>query len=780
MFAESFDSNTLIDGKYQLVELIGTGGMGQVWKARDIRLEEERLVAIKFIRWQNDDEHKMREMRALARLDHPNIIHLIGFGETPNGTPYLVMNFVPGGSLHNHLNQGLLDATTRDRVLKELCDALDYVHSQNVVHRDLKPANILFDDLGHVRIGDFGLAKLVETTRVASIPGGTPRFQAPEQSAQAIHATLERGEMPIIDHRADIYALGVIAWLLFTGHYPDDPPVSSSDPLSPGLERVLKKAIEHHREDRYDSAGEFWRALDSATSPKPKPKPKLPTWAWGIAGSAVLFLAVAGIWLTRPVPAPSPTPTIPISTDTPTSVSPQSFPDVQGRATSTPSVTPSPIPSPTPTATPLFAVVIEDQIDIYDGPGPEYNVLGQVNKEDRLPILGRSENRAWLCADCFGLDSWIRAESVATIADIQILPVFTPPPTPVNPHPVIDKITLFPTPVQACSAISVTCEVTYHGGGELTYTWEASEGRFDEGEGNSVTYHVPETVGSQTITVTVQDQVGQENTDSVPIEITSAIPPPGKSKPAGVFGQIWQDCDTRQKLGWAVGEDTATDGAQQYFDNGMMFWRKDTDQIYVLILDGGWYVYQDTWEEGDDAYSCASDVVPRDTPPTHIRGFGRVWCEQLGGPNATIGWAQDNEQSYPAHWQTFEHGLMGEGSDKYVYVLYVNEDGEPAWFSHSSFASTNSSNSNAASLRFRIGDRAWVCTTYESLVMRAGPGLDGSEITRLEPGVSVTVVDGPSYANSRLWWKVQDDAENAGWVAEGSDHVDPYYICPEE
>ncbi|MBE9508761.1 MAG: protein kinase [Chloroflexi bacterium] len=266
MSIDSLDFSTLIDNRYRPLEWLGEGGMGRVLKAEDLKLDS-RPVAIKFIAWQTqgDDLEKRerfrQEMRALARLEHPGIVHLYDFKELSDGTPYLVMSFMPGGSLTDRLAGGVLEAAARRRVLEELCDALDYIHDQNVVHRDLKPSNILFDASGHVRISDFGLAKLVDSTYAVSIAAGTPGFIAPEQRAEAFSAEAGQGKVPTVDHRADIYALGVTAWLLFTGQHPDDPKPLPPNLLSPELEQVLRKAFAHHRKDRYDSAGEFLEAI---------------------------------------------------------------------------------------------------------------------------------------------------------------------------------------------------------------------------------------------------------------------------------------------------------------------------------------------------------------------------------------------------------------------------------------------------------------------------------------------------------------------------------------
>ena len=330
------------------------------------------------------------------------------------------------------------------------------------------------------------------------------------------------------------------------------------------------------------------------------------------------------------------------------------------------------------------------------------------------------------------------------------------------------------TDVGVCSAISVTCEASDRDDDELTYTWEASGG-FIIGEGGSVTYNAPEVIGSQTIAATVQDEGGREDAESIQVQIVLANPPLGRSEPVGTFGQIWRECEIRRRLGWAIGEEHETPGAQQYFEQGVMFWRQDMNEIYVLTQDGSWQAYVDTWEEGMDRYSCP-DITERETPPTPIRGFGKVWCEQLGGPFAAIGRATDQEQGYQARWQRFEHGLIGQGINGRVYVLYEDH----SWQLYlSPVGEPLSVDPNSPSQRIRVDGRAWVCTAHDSLAIRSEPGLGSSEIARLEPGTYVTVVDGPAYADGWPWWKVRPDSGVVGWVAEGGDEIDPRFLCPE-
>ncbi|MBI3854179.1 MAG: serine/threonine protein kinase, partial [Planctomycetes bacterium] len=174
-------------GRYEIVETVGRGGMGVVYRARQTGLD--RAVALKVLspRLSSDPDlvgRFEREAKALARLSHPNIVAVHDCG-VEGGTPYLVMEFVEGLSLRRLLAERRLPPEEALRIVPQLCDALEYAHGQGVVHRDIKPENILIDTNGQVKIADFGLAmvigigapRLTQTNAVM----GTPHYMAPEQ-----------------------------------------------------------------------------------------------------------------------------------------------------------------------------------------------------------------------------------------------------------------------------------------------------------------------------------------------------------------------------------------------------------------------------------------------------------------------------------------------------------------------------------------------------------------------------------------------------------------------
>ncbi len=204
----------------EILELVGRGGMGVVYKARQKGLD--RLVALKILSPKIGQEPAFaerfqREARAMAMLSHPHIVAVYDFGQT-DGLYYFLMEFVDGVSLRRLLDAGKLSSQEALAIVPQICEALQFAHDHGVVHRDIKPENILLDKAGRVKIADFGLAKLMgreardlgfSLTGVGQVMG-TPHYMAPEQ--------LEHPQA--VDHRADIYSLGVVFYQMLTGELP--------------------------------------------------------------------------------------------------------------------------------------------------------------------------------------------------------------------------------------------------------------------------------------------------------------------------------------------------------------------------------------------------------------------------------------------------------------------------------------------------------------------------------------------------------------------------------
>jgi serine/threonine protein kinase len=252
----------------EILELIGQGGMGFVFRARQPKIE--RLVALKILpqALATDPafaERFAREGRVLARLNHPNIVTLHDFGQA-NGFFYLLMEYVDGVNLRQAMKVGRFTPGQALSVVPKICEALQYAHNEGILHRDIKPENILLDAKGRVKIADFGIAKLVEgADSPLGQPGtdgpahtanltetgkvlGTPQYMAPEQ--------LEHPQD--VDQRADIYSLGVVFYEMLTGELPLGrfaPPSEKSD-VDARVDQVVLRALEKERERRTQSAGE--------------------------------------------------------------------------------------------------------------------------------------------------------------------------------------------------------------------------------------------------------------------------------------------------------------------------------------------------------------------------------------------------------------------------------------------------------------------------------------------------------------------------------------------
>jgi tRNA A-37 threonylcarbamoyl transferase component Bud32 len=235
----------------EILELLGQGGMGAVYKARQRKLD--RLVAIKVLppEWGSDPafaERFAREARALARLNHPQVVSVHDFGEG-GGHYFLIMEYVDGVNLRQLLAAGRLQPRQALSIVAQICDALQYAHEQGVVHRDIKPENILLDKRGRVKIADFGLAKLLRRARNEyTLTGsrqvmGTLDYMAPEQ----------RSTPQTVDHRADIYSVGVVFYEMLTGELPLGrfAPPSERVSVDGRLDDVIFRALEREPERRY-------------------------------------------------------------------------------------------------------------------------------------------------------------------------------------------------------------------------------------------------------------------------------------------------------------------------------------------------------------------------------------------------------------------------------------------------------------------------------------------------------------------------------------------------
>lgn len=259
-------------GIYQFDLMIGQGGMGAVYRGSQLNLE--RAVAIKILHRQHGTDYAYgqrfrREAQALAQMNHPNIVSVYDFGIVGDYL-YYVMEYIEGIDLHQSLSAGPLSPMRATEVLVKVCDALSYAHSKGIVHRDIKPANILLSKDGRIKVADFGLAKRVDPQATmltqTNMAMGTPDYAAPEQ----YDAKSE------IDHRADIYALGVMFYQMLTGQIPRGAwhPPSSLVSCDARLDAIITRALKPDRNQRQRSAEELkGELLDALASPPQAPAP---------------------------------------------------------------------------------------------------------------------------------------------------------------------------------------------------------------------------------------------------------------------------------------------------------------------------------------------------------------------------------------------------------------------------------------------------------------------------------------------------------------------------
>ena len=253
--------------------LIGPGGMGTVYRARHRTLE--RSVAVKVIHPDLRDRESfadrfVREARTLARLDHPSIVKVYDFGQR-DGLSYLIMELVDGVTLRQAIDDGAIEPKEALSLVPRICEALQYAHDQGVVHRDIKPDNILLDRQGALKIADFGLAKLVGTATEPRLTGteqvmGTPHYMAPEQI-----------ETPAqVDHRADIYSLGVVFYEMLTGDLPVGrfPLPSKRVAIDVRLDRVVLRTLEKQPSLRYQRARDLKTEVEALSDPDQHPAPR--------------------------------------------------------------------------------------------------------------------------------------------------------------------------------------------------------------------------------------------------------------------------------------------------------------------------------------------------------------------------------------------------------------------------------------------------------------------------------------------------------------------------
>src|SRR5579864_1868756 len=320
-------------GPYEIQSPLGAGGMGEVYRARDTRLGRDVAVKILPESFARDSERLHRfeqEARAVAALNHPNILAIFDTGQN-NGSPFLVSELLEGETLRTILDRGPLSSRKSIEYSVQIAQALAGAHEKGIVHRDLKPENIFVTKDARVKVLDFGLAKLAQKTSVAAADGvtltsshtaaglvmGTASYMAPEQV---------RGDAA--DARTDIFSFGAVLYEMLSGKrafrrdtpaetmtavLKEDPPEleDASHPISPALDRIMRRCLEKNPEQRFQSAKDLSFALSalsgtdsSSTARIGETRRKIPPLLW--AAVALALATGAGVtWLLTKRPAPA-------------------------------------------------------------------------------------------------------------------------------------------------------------------------------------------------------------------------------------------------------------------------------------------------------------------------------------------------------------------------------------------------------------------------------------------------------------------------------------------
>jgi hypothetical protein len=580
-------------GQYQILEEIGRGGMAVVYKAWQPSLE--RFVALKVLPqyFLHDAEFLARfqlEARAAAQLSHPNVIHIYDTGEA-EGIHYIAMEYLEGGSLSQRLAAGPLQPRDAQGILAQVASALDYAHARGLIHRDIKPANILFTADGRAKVTDFGIARAGDGTRLTQTGTvmGTPEYMSPEQA-----------EGRPVDHRADLYALGVVLYQMLTGrapfrgttphttlhaviYEPPPPPRQINPALSADTEKVVLKALAKRPEERFQRGAEMVSAFRAALAgkplpaaaavvgpraagPAPKPSRQRSPVVWIMAGLAAvlvvllvaLVLLVAGGGF-EGTPAPGTTQVIAVVTSTPSST---------GTA-----------PTPTETATLAGATATGSPGAPTDTPAPPTATL--------VPATDTSTPPA---------DTPVPpTDTPVPATNTPKPPTDTPPPT-WTPSPTLPPPCAFPAQglfagLWQTYKVQLGCPLY-----QSPKPVQDAEQPFQNGhmfwrQDNDYAYVVYEQGGLAGTHKRYSDMWSEGDPDYS----CAASPPPGLVQPVRGFGAVWCFLGAASApIGWGLAEEVGQgpgngDPLVQDFDHGMILRDSDgtnTGRAYVFFGNG--------------------------------------------------------------------------------------------------------------------------------------------------------------------------------------------------
>lgn len=652
---ESLIGQTL--GQYQLVEQIGKGGMATVYKAYQPSLN--RHVAIKILppyllHEPGFAERFTREAHAIAQLDHPNILPIYDFGKQEN-ISYIVMKYVPAGTLHDQLGSPMSPAQALE-FIEQIAGALDLAHERGILHRDIKPSNILIDDRGWIYLSDFGLAKMVEGSVQLTGSGvgvGTPAYMSPEQ-----------GQGLPVDARTDVYSLGVVLFEMLTGRVPFEAetpmavvikhitdPIPLPHLMNPNIpdsvERVLLKALAKNPDDRFNRAGEMAETLRRAVTD--------------------LSPAVAG----RPIP-PDPDATV-------AHVGPiRPFPPPAAPATNSGGLPWLPI---------LIGVGVLAIVAICLLAGLFY-VLGSpatpAPPESGLAqgVVGGGETSA-------SLPSSATPQPLPPTETSTPMPV-TATPAPVCTPPLCATNQVYYCPGDCPGGCGTECATVTPGSSSDSLADSATP-TFTPSPAATFT-PTPSATFSPTPTTSPTPTATFSPTPTASSTPTPTEPPPPRWKetglrPGGRYADIWAALDGGQgELGYPllnpVGDRLCT---RQYFVRGYLVWfdsPQDPDFVWAAAIpnpaanEGAKsYLFTDTWP-GSPEYWCSEAEARAPLGPK--RGFGMLWCE-YANLRADVGPAVEEEiggPDYPrCEAQLFQGGAILHNPLDAKYWVFIDNGG---------------------------------------------------------------------------------------------------------
>jgi serine/threonine-protein kinase len=509
-------------GQYEIRSLLGRGGMAAVYLARQMSMDREVAVKVMAKELADDEQFVARfehEAQVIAKLQHPHILPVIDFGREGKNI-YIVMQLVRGGSLDDRLRDSLLSLTTASRMLTQIASALTFAHEQGVIHRDLKPNNVLLDERSNAYLTDFGIAKMLAGTIKHPATGnilGTPAYMAPEQwRGEPVDARTDIYSLGVM-----LYEM-VLGRLPFTGdtpftlmykHFNDAPPPPRqiNPDMHPAIEAVILRALAKDADDRYQSAEEMAedftstvRSLSPAqrqmpvsqmdktiigeeSPPGAYPPPTAPS-----RSEAATLAPQTPASLVTPPPVPGMTPTPPqVVTTAPSPASRKLSPALIGIAavvllivlggggylifgggddgdeTKTPvaqvptsTITPEPTFTNTPEPTSRFttARITDELVNVREGPGLNYTVIGTLAHDDEVQVTGLCEDRGWYRVDYNDQPGWVAAPAVTLSGNPNVQVVIIPTDTPIPSDTPTETLTPTETPTETPVATDTPTE----------------------------------------------------------------------------------------------------------------------------------------------------------------------------------------------------------------------------------------------------------------------------------------------------------------------------------